>query len=156
MSYNGPYNRGDKSEADYLDRSNHTGTQPLNTISGVGTMAAESADDYVPQTGATGAAQLPVGTTAQRPTTPLEGMLRRNAETGNLEEYTGTSWEVVGSGAGGGATGGGDDEIFILNDQVVTSDYTIVSTRNAGTFGPITINDNVTVTIEDGATWTIV
>ena len=151
MSYNGPYNRGDKSEADYLDRSNHTGTQPLNTISGVGTMAAESADDYAPQTGATGAAQLPVGTTAQRPTTPLEGMFRRNSETGAFEGYDGENWTGV-----GGASGGVGNPFVYLNEQIITQNYSIPANRNGMTAGPITIAEGITITVEDGATWVVV
>ena len=54
------------------------------------------------------------------------------------------------------ATGGGTDQIFILNGQTVTADYTIPGTNNAGTFGPVTINSGVTVTVSDGATWSIV
>jgi hypothetical protein len=59
-------------------------------------------------------------------------------------------------GGGGGASGGGSDQIFFENDQTVTANYTIPTGKNAGTFGPITINDGVTVTVPDGDVWTIV
>ena len=59
-------------------------------------------------------------------------------------------------GKAGGATGGGSDEIFYVNSQTVTQNYTLAAAKNAGTFGPITINSSVAVTIESGATWTIV
>jgi hypothetical protein len=58
--------------------------------------------------------------------------------------------------AGGGATGGGADQVFFENDQFVTTDYTIPGTKNAGTFGPITVNSGVTVTVSSGAVWIIV
>lgn len=58
--------------------------------------------------------------------------------------------------AGGGATGGGADQVFFENDQSVTTDYTIPGTKNAGTFGPITVDSGVTVTVSTGAVWTIV
>jgi hypothetical protein len=61
-----------------------------------------------------------------------------------------TSWGTA------GATGGGTDQVFWLNDQAVTTNYTVASTRNAGTFGPISINSGVTVTVDTGATWTVV
>ena len=64
--------------------------------------------------------------------------------------------ELVSASGGGGATGGGNDEVFYENGQTVNYDYTIVSTKNAGTFGPITINSGVSVTIESGARWVIV
>tara|TARA_R100001510_G_scaffold9547_1_gene7339 strand:- start:405 stop:2447 length:2043 start_codon:yes stop_codon:yes gene_type:complete len=62
------------------------------------------------------------------------------------------SWGV----AGAGAQGGGSDEIFWENGQTVTTNYTITNGKNAGSFGPITINSGVTVTIGSGETWTIV
>ena len=55
-----------------------------------------------------------------------------------------------------GATGGGSYEIFYENGQTVTSDYTITNGKNAGSFGPITINSGVTVTVGAGETYTIV
>lgn len=55
-----------------------------------------------------------------------------------------------------GATGGGDDKIFWENDQVITTNYTVTAAKNAGTFGPITISDGVTVTVSDNSIWTIV
>ena len=55
-----------------------------------------------------------------------------------------------------GATGGGSDEIFYENGQTVTQDYTITNGKNAGSFGPITINNGVTVTVGASETYTIV
>jgi hypothetical protein len=43
-----------------------------------------------------------------------------------------------------------------LNDQTIVADYTIPSTSNAGSFGPITIADGVTVTVSDPSVWTVV
>ncbi len=60
------------------------------------------------------------------------------------------------AGGGGGATGGGANEVFFENDQTVTNDYTIPGTKNAGTFGPITVDSGITVTVSTGAVWTIV
>ena len=58
--------------------------------------------------------------------------------------------------AAAGATGGGSDKVFWENAQTVTADYTITNNYNAGSFGPITINNGVTVTVGSGETWTIV
>ena len=58
--------------------------------------------------------------------------------------------------AGGGAVGGGSNEIFWENDQTITQDYTITNGKNAGSFGPITIQSGVTVTVGSGETWTVV
>jgi len=57
--------------------------------------------------------------------------------------------------AGGGAVGNGN-EIFWENDQTITGDYTITNNKNAGSFGPITIQSGVTVTVGAGETWTVV
>ena len=51
---------------------------------------------------------------------------------------------------------GAKEGIFWENSQTITSNYTITSGKNAGTFGPVTIADGVTVTIPDGSTWTVV
>ena len=59
-------------------------------------------------------------------------------------------------GSTGGAVGGGSDAIFYQNGQTVTTNYTITNNQNAGSFGPITINSGVTVTVGTGETWTIV
>ena len=66
--------------------------------------------------------------------------------------YTYGAWSSI----GGGATGGGSNQVFNLNDQTVTVDYTIPSTKNASSAGPITINTSVTVTVSTGSTWVIV
>ena len=58
--------------------------------------------------------------------------------------------------AGGGAEGGGTDEIFWENDQTITTNYSITNGKNAGSFGPITIQSGVTVTVGSGETWTVV
>ena len=58
--------------------------------------------------------------------------------------------------AAAGATGAGSDKIFWENGQTVTQNYTITNNYNAGTFGPVTINNGVTVTVGSGETWTIV
>ena len=59
-------------------------------------------------------------------------------------------------GVAGGAVGGSTDQIFWENDQTVTTSYAITNGKNAGSFGPITINSGVTVTVGSGETWTIV
>jgi hypothetical protein len=75
---------------------------------------------------------------------------------GSSWQWDGTSWLAANSGGGGGgATGGGTDQVFVENDQVVTTDYTIPSTKNAMTTGPITVDDGVSVTVSDGARWII-
>ena len=99
----------------------------------------------------TGAVKVPVGTTAQQPT-PVTGMVRYNSTISQFEGYYASAW----SSLGGGATGGGADQVFVLNDQLVTADYTIPTGKNASSAGPITINTGITVTISTDSTWVIV
>ena len=99
----------------------------------------------------TDAVLLPVGTTAQRPTASA-GKIRFNSTTTKFEGYNGTTWASV----GGGATGGGSDQVFIENGQTVTTDYTISTSYNAGTFGPISIDTGITVTVPTGSVWTVI
>ena len=60
------------------------------------------------------------------------------------------------AGGGGGASGTGGDQIFFENDLTVTGSYTIPTGKNAGTFGPVSINSGVTVTVPSGSVWTVV
>jgi len=100
----------------------------------------------------TGYIQIPSGTTAQRPASPAVGEIRYNTTLTQFEGYANSAWGSL----GGGATGGGSDQIFNLNGQTVTADYSIPSGKNATSAGPITINTGVTVTIPTGSVWVIV
>jgi hypothetical protein len=79
------------------------------------------------------------------------------SQTGNSGKYlttdgTTSSWALINAGA----VGGGSDKVFWLNDQVISSDYTVPSGKNASSAGPITINSGVTVTVSSGSTWVVV
>ena len=60
------------------------------------------------------------------------------------------------AGGGGGAAGGGSDQIFFENDQTVTTSYSIPTGKNAGTFGPVSIDGGVTVTVPTGSVWYVI
>lgn len=96
----------------------------------------------------TGAITTPVGTEAQRPGTPATGMLRFSSTSGEFEGYDGSAWASVGGSAING--------VFYENDTTVSADYTVTANKNAGSFGPITINSGVTVTVPSTSTWSIV
>jgi len=99
----------------------------------------------------TGALKVPVGTTAQQPT-PVTGQIRYNTSNNQYEGYGASAWGSL----GGGATGGGGNQVFVENDQNVTTNYTITSGKNAMSAGPITVDSGVTVTVPTGSVWTIV
>lgn len=113
----------------------------INTASPAVTLAVSATD----------AVLVPVGTTGERPT-GATGYLRFNSSTTSFEGYNGTAWGSI----GGGATGGGTDQMFYLNGQTVTTNYSIPSGQNAGTFGPITVDSGATVTVPSGSTWTVI
>lgn len=102
-------------------------------------------------TGATGSAIIPAGTTAQQDVSPAAGFFRFNTTFGIFEGYNGTAWGQV----GGGATGAGGDQVFVENDQNVTTTYSIPAGKNAMTTGPITVDAGVTVTVPGGSRWVV-
>ena len=71
-----------------------------------------------------------------------------------IRDAANTAWAEFSSGAG--ATGGGDDLIFYENDQTVTTNYTVIATKNAMSAGPVAVNSGITVTVETGARWVVV
>lgn len=102
-------------------------------------------------TATTGSAIIPNGTTAQRDGSPAAGYFRYNSTVGKFEGYNGTAWGSV----GGGATGAGGDEVFVENSTTVTTSYTLTTSKNAMSVGPITINAGATVTVPSGARWVV-
>lgn len=99
----------------------------------------------VSQTSSTGAANLPSGTTAQRPGSPLTGQARFNTSLGFVEVYNGTAWRIIdnlpityavesiviaGGGGGGardsGAGGGAGGLLYTASTTVNTkTGYTV-------------------------------
>ena len=73
-----------------------------------------------------------------------------------LTAQSGNTGGLTWAPAAAGATGASNDEIFWENGTNVTADYTITNGKNAGSFGPITIDSGVTVTVGAGETWTVV
>jgi len=96
--------------------------------------------------------KVPSGTTAERPGTARAGMMRYNTTLDTYEGHDGTTWGQI----GGGATGSGGDQVFVLNEQTVTTNYTVPENMNATSCGPITINDSVEVIVGDDENWSIV
>jgi hypothetical protein len=98
----------------------------------------------------TGTITVPVGTTGQRPS-PTSGMIRYNTTENSFEGYAAGAWGSI----GGGATGAGGDQVFYENELTVTTSYTLTTSRNAMSTGPITIDSGVTVTVPTSQRWVI-
>ena len=139
-------NYGDGSYEDNIV-AKHGGAVELYHDNGIRLATTADGADF----SGTGSVKLPVGTTAQRSGSPTAGDMRYNSTLSQFEGYT-SAWGAL----GGGATGGGSDTVFFENGQTVTTDYTITNNMNAGSFGPITINSGVTVTVGSGEVWTVV
>ena len=99
----------------------------------------------------TGYVLIPSGTIAQRPVTPVNGEIRYNTDYNAFEGYANGAWGNI----GGGATGGGGDQVFVENGVTVTTNYTLSTSKNAESVGPITINSGVTVTVPSTQRWVI-
>lgn len=108
---------------------------------------------YVTKTSATGSAEMPAGTTAQRDVSPSAGYLRFNSSDSSFEGYDGSAWGAI--GGGGGASGGGSDAIFYENGQTITTSYSITASTNAMSTGPLTVNSGVSVTVPSGSRWVV-
>jgi hypothetical protein len=120
--------------------------------------------------GGTGAMLLPSGTTAQRPTTPIDGMVRYNSTTGQNEIYQSGSWNalsftytvdylIVAGGGGGGAGrastswwsggGGGAGGVITGSGSIVSNTaYTIIV--GAGGNGQLSASNHQTSTGVNG------
>ena len=96
----------------------------------------------------TGYFDLPAGTTAQRPGSPSSGNMRYNSDTNSFEGYNGSAWGSI----GGGASAGG---AIYENTLTISSNYTLTSSTNGLSVGPITIASGVAVTVPSGQRWVV-
>jgi len=130
--------------------SNITGVLPIANGGTNASTAAAALTSLGVNTATTGSNVIASGTTAQRDAAPVFGLQRANTSTSSMEFYNGSAW--VGLGGASGGTGNG---ILYENDITVTANYTITTSRNAMSAGPLTINDGITVTVPSGSVWTI-
>ena len=66
--------------------------------------------------------------------------------------YTGDGGALTGIEA---AAGGGTDHAFLETDNTINSSYSISSSRNAMTVGPVTVASGATITVPSGQRWII-
>jgi|TARA_R100000030_G_scaffold22379_3_gene16077 hypothetical protein len=109
--------------------------------------------------------RLPTGTQANRPTGVSVGTLRFNTDIDAAEIYKaddGTGSAGWASVAGGGPSLG-DDSIIRTNNDTISENITVGPSANGDdkftngmSAGPIEIANGYTVTVESGASWSIV
>jgi hypothetical protein len=108
--------------------------------------------------------QLPIGTTAQRPTGVSFGTVRFNTTLDTVEVFKANSdgqgtngWGSV----GGGGPSRGRDSIVRTNRTYIDENLTIGPSQgeqftNGMSIGPVTINNGFIVNIDNNAVWTII
>jgi hypothetical protein len=127
----------------------------FNTVANRVLVYSGSAWDYVAldatvvvsKDSATGSATLPAGTTGQRTASAINGMLRYNSTIAGFEGYVAGAWGGVGGAQANGA--------IYENAQSVTSSYTLTTSKNGFSVGPITLGSGVVVTVPSGSRWAI-
>ncbi len=136
-----------------------------NKVTGVGdpTDAQDAATknyvdtNFVDQTTANGAANIPSGADGDRPGTPAAGQFRFNTTSTEFEGYDGTAWGNIGGGTAYPEMGAsGTNRWAVVHSYTVDDDYSIPSGSHVINAGPMTVNSGVTVTIPTGSNWTIV
>jgi hypothetical protein len=95
----------------------------------------------------TGQVKLPAGTTAQRSASPANGMIRYNSDDDGFEGYQDGVW--------GGISGAQANGCIYENNVTITANYTLSTSKNGMSVGPIQINSGITVTIPSGARWVV-
>jgi hypothetical protein len=113
-------------------------------------------DDVNPTFTDTGAIKLPTGTELQRPGTPAAGQLRFNNDSDEFEGYDGTAWGAIGGGGSGQMLGDAAVKAISYNAQTIAENLTVLSTYNALSVGPLSIDSGYTVTVESGARWVVI
>ena len=120
----------------------------INELDGDLTTATnELASFVVKKTASTGAAIVPIGTTGQRPESPVEGHLRRNSELGQWEGYDGSNWTGIGvtsynsvtsvAGKTGAVTLVKGDVGLGNVDDTADASKTVAYAHNAGSLGGV-------------------
>lgn len=126
----------------------NTGINRLKVYSGSAWLnAIVDTTTVVEKTSATGSAVIPSGTTAQRDGSPANGYFRYNSSLASFEGYVGGAWGGV-----GGAQAGG---VIFENALTISANYTLTTSKNGLSVGPITIGSGVTVTVPSGQRWVV-
>jgi len=105
---------------------------------------------------------LPRGNTSNRPTGVVSGTIRFNTDSDSAEIYVADAgqgspgWTDV----GGGGPSVGNNSVIRTNPNYIDTNCSIGPAngpefRNGFSKGPITINNGITVTIQNGGIWAI-
>lgn len=117
----------------------------LNSISG-------GVNNSVQKTSNVGSAILPSGTSGQRDAVPVDGMIRYNTTNMGFEGFFNGQWQPVG---GGQMFGNSIIKTISYNAQTIEENIIVKQGLNGYSVGDITILDNYSITVEDGAIYKI-
>lgn len=95
----------------------------------------------------TGQVKLPAGTSAERSSSPVDGLIRYNTDLDSFEGYGNSQWGGIGGAQAGGA--------ILTNRSNASVSYTIASGENGLSVGPVTVADGVTITVSSGQRWLV-
>ena len=103
-------------------------------------------DAIAPRTSATGAIEIPAGTTSDRPSNPDAGMFRYNTSLNSFEGYSSGAWGAIAGGGGGG----GDVNQNAWSEFVVSGQATVAA-DNATDSITLIAGSNMSITTDAGA-----
>jgi len=98
-----------------------------------------------------GAAQIPVGTTAERPAN-ADGKFRYNSDLDIFEGFSNGEWGQVG---GGQMLGVAQNKAIFFNNTNISENLTLPTGSNGLSAGPVVVDDGFSVTVEPGSVWSI-
>jgi len=99
--------------------------------------------------GGGGGATVTVSSSA--PVSPSVGAIWLNDQLGDLFVYSGSGWTLVGGWTLVNTTGSGSNEY----PQLITSNVTITTGSNRLDVGPVTLQNNASITVNDTQAWQI-
>jgi hypothetical protein len=132
----------------------NNGTNVVEAVTGavnlsIGTLAVTGTSTFAGDStySGTGQVKLPAGTTAQRSASPVNGMIRYNSQESGFEGYQAGVW--------GGISGAQANGCIYENNVTITANYTLSTSKNGMSVGPIQINSGITITIPSGQRWVV-
>ena len=123
------------------------------TIATTAFVNAEIAKDAVLKTSDIGAAMMPSGTTAERPTLGVnDRCIRYNTTLQSWESWNGVFWGSLGSGQ---MLGNSATKAISYNSQVIAENIVVPTGLNAYSVGDVTIENGYILTVENGSVYKI-
>jgi hypothetical protein len=128
-------------------------TKPSNPKNGTGWLNPETGKTYVYYVDTDGGQWIATSGTTVQPLlsqlTSLSDILISSAADGQILQYDATAGKWKNSSAL-------KTDVIKLNGQTISANYTVPSGYNGLSAGPVTIANNITVTVTDGSVWSVV